>query len=274
MSVGNPLTIFEDDSVRSRFLAHYDTVRGAVRSEVVRRHLTSVLPDVSGGRRLRVLDIGCGDGRDALWFASYGHDVVGVDSSKEMLAKASDDADSMLKDGQLSGSISFEYGTQADALQNFGPGSFDLVLSHGVLMYHGEARSFVGDHLALVKPKGFFSLLTKNADALVFRAAFEGQIAEALKLVDDTCGLGHLGISTNAHTIQDVSDIVFGFGATIRSWAGVRIVSDTNPLDVEIAGISDVVELEWKLATREPHRRVGALLHAIILKGIDLTLLP
>jgi len=31
--------------------------------------------------RHRVIDLGCGDGRDALFFAEYGHDVVGVDAS-------------------------------------------------------------------------------------------------------------------------------------------------------------------------------------------------
>lgn len=32
-------------------------------------------------RRHRIIELGCGDGRDAMFFASYGHEVVGVDAS-------------------------------------------------------------------------------------------------------------------------------------------------------------------------------------------------
>ena len=33
------------------------------------------------GERHRVLELGCGDGRDAMFFAAYGHEVIGVDAS-------------------------------------------------------------------------------------------------------------------------------------------------------------------------------------------------
>ncbi len=32
-------------------------------------------------QRHRVIELGCGDGRDAMFFANYGHDVVGIDAS-------------------------------------------------------------------------------------------------------------------------------------------------------------------------------------------------
>ncbi len=46
----------------------------------------SVLPELAVGAR--VLDIGCGNGRDALFLASHGHSVVGADASSEAIAKA------------------------------------------------------------------------------------------------------------------------------------------------------------------------------------------
>ena len=36
----------------------------------------------------RVLDMGCGTGRHALWLAQAGADVTGIDFSEAMLAKA------------------------------------------------------------------------------------------------------------------------------------------------------------------------------------------
>lgn len=50
--------------------------------------------DAHGDAPLRVLDIGCGQGRDALFIARLGHSVVGVDLSPsgvaDMLAAATD----------------------------------------------------------------------------------------------------------------------------------------------------------------------------------------
>ena len=37
----------------------------------------------------RVIELGCGNGRDSIFFASYGHDVTGVDGSESAVAAAS-----------------------------------------------------------------------------------------------------------------------------------------------------------------------------------------
>jgi SAM-dependent methyltransferase len=42
----------------------------------------------------RVVDFGCGNGRDSLFFASYGHQVVGIDGSAAAVAYCSDLASS------------------------------------------------------------------------------------------------------------------------------------------------------------------------------------
>lgn len=48
--------------------------------------------DTLSGSRLRVLDVGCGQGRDALFIARVGHAVVGIDQSptgiRDLLADA------------------------------------------------------------------------------------------------------------------------------------------------------------------------------------------
>jgi 2-polyprenyl-3-methyl-5-hydroxy-6-metoxy-1,4-benzoquinol methylase len=270
LSASAPL--FDDPAVRDPYLQHYETIRGRVRTAIVQRHLMEVLPAIAGSQSLRVLDVGCGDGRDSAWLAGAGHEVVGYDSSSKMIDGALEKYGS--RDWPDSGSLTFLQGTQRHALKAFGSEAFDLVLSHGVIMYQTKPKSFIAEHLKLTRANGSLSLVAKNADALVHRAAREASLDAALELLDDSSGLGHLGVMTHAQSIQEVSDLAFEDGASVRSWAGVRMFTDT-PTDL-IAGADEdkVIELEWRACRKDPHRQVAALLHVVLLKGIDLSLLP
>ena len=69
-------------------------LRDVVRQEVLASQLAS-LPQFAG-RSARVLDVGCGQGTQALRAARAGHEVTGIDSSPELLARARD-----LYDGEI-----------------------------------------------------------------------------------------------------------------------------------------------------------------------------
>jgi len=174
----------------------------------------------------------------------------------------------------LGGRVLFEQGDAASAQDRFGLGTFDLVLSHGVLMYHDDPHQFVATHVRMLRPGGTLSLLAKNADSQPFRAAREASVDEAIRLLDDPQNVGHLGLRTGAQTLQDLAEMAFAAGATVRSWAGVRIFSDTPDDIVRGTDLEKVIQLEWLAARRDPHRRTGALLHLLLLRGIDLSLLP
>jgi SAM-dependent methyltransferase len=262
-------TLFEDPQVTDRYLDHYETLRGKVREEIVRRHLREVAL-VDARRKLRVVDVGCGDGRDARWLSSLGHDVLAVDPSSEMIARACS-PECASGEGR---SPTFEVGNAESVLGQFGQASFDLVLSHGVIMYQDDPAAFLAEHLSLLRPGGLLSLLAKNAEALVYRAAHEASVDEAMQVLDDSQSIGHLGVSTGAQTMQALSDFGLAAGATVRSWAGVRMFSDT-PTDALIKSEDEqVIELEWRAALRDPYRRTASLLHVIMLNGVDLSLLP
>jgi len=272
-SAESPTQPFDDADVRARFVKHYETLRGKVRQEIVRRHLHEVTLAGQAGRSLQILDVGCGDGRDSLWLLELGHDVTAIDSSREMLETARRNLDAASAELDR-GRIRFLHGTEHDALREHGPEAFDVVLSHGVIMYHPDPDEFVRTHLALLKPDGTFSLLAKNAEALAYRSAAEGEWRQAMKLLDDSQGPGQLGVDTTAHTVQQIADTALSCGATIRSWAGVRIFTDTNVIDSEVAEPERALELEWKACRRDPYRRSAALIHLLLLKGLDLDLLP
>jgi SAM-dependent methyltransferase len=55
----------------------------ATRATPVRKLPSQFATFVAGelDRPYRIIELGCGDGRDAMFFATYGHEVVGVDAS-------------------------------------------------------------------------------------------------------------------------------------------------------------------------------------------------
>ena len=61
---------------------YYWTTVG-VDMDAMRKKFASYLPNEA-----RVLDMGCGSGRDVLAFSDMGHDAVGLDASKELLKLA------------------------------------------------------------------------------------------------------------------------------------------------------------------------------------------
>jgi SAM-dependent methyltransferase len=268
---GRPSSVelFADPELSGRFLDHYETLRGKVRREIVRRHLQEVVLD-SATWPLRVVDVGCGDGQDAIWLAAKGHDVLAVDTSPAMVERANEN----LAQAPDELSVTFSEGDVLSVLESDGESAFDLVLSHGVIMYQEDPGSFVALHLRLVKDMGMLSLLAKNTAGFVYRAAKEASVDEAMQALDDSRGLGHLGVSTGGQSIHEIASYGHEGGATVRSWAGVRIFSD-SPTDVLIEeDDAKVIEFEWRAARRDPYRQTAALLHVLQLKGLDLSLLP
>lgn len=68
----------------------------------------------------RALDLGCGEGADALWLAEHGWDVTAVDISQTALERAAADATAR----ELAHRISFQ---RHDLSESFPVGAFDLV---------------------------------------------------------------------------------------------------------------------------------------------------
>ena len=86
----------------------------------VYKFITARLPKGS-----RILDLACGTGTDAVWFAQNGYSVFGVDISGEMLERAKQKA----KDLNLQDRLSFEQLSYTD-LKEANIGRFDLTFSN------------------------------------------------------------------------------------------------------------------------------------------------
>lgn len=95
---------------------HY-TAKPRVWSGRVNARLAEVVPPLTGGR---ALDLGCGEGADAIWLAERGWEVVAVDVSTTALARAEADA----TERGVAARIDFQ---QHDLTESLPDGPFDLV---------------------------------------------------------------------------------------------------------------------------------------------------
>src|SRR5262252_7723393 len=103
----------------------------------------------------RVLDIGCGLGRLAARVAAHGREVVGVDLSPEMIARAR-------ARGEGTPGLRFECGDFFDLDPQ--DGGYDCVLSAAVL-HHMDADAAIPHMMRLLAPGGRLILHDLRADA-------------------------------------------------------------------------------------------------------------
>ncbi len=73
-------------------IAHYDRSAedywDGTRDHDVSQNYTAFLSAIEGDHPFSILDLGCGPGRDLQYFRSLGHDVTGLDGSKEFVTMA------------------------------------------------------------------------------------------------------------------------------------------------------------------------------------------
>lgn len=118
------------------------------------------------GETLRVLDIGCGQGRDALFIARAGHDVVGVDLSpagiRDMMAVAKQE------DLPIEGII-------ADVSTFVPPRTFDILLIDRTLHMLDEATRLaaLARLIPCVVPGGWALIADERSNMAGFKSVFE-----------------------------------------------------------------------------------------------------
>ena len=174
-------------------------LRNVVRQEVISRQLAPLV-----GPGSSVLDVGCGQGTQALRLASAGCRVTGVDPSPDLLARCADSA----RVGHLEVEL-LEGGIEGVA-DLCGGRTFDLVCCHGVLMYLDDWAPAVGHLAERVARGGHVSLTFRNGHALAMRPGLRGDWAGALAAFDATTYVNELGLPARAHRTPDIAAVLAG----------------------------------------------------------------
>jgi SAM-dependent methyltransferase len=242
-------------------------LRDVVRQELVARQLDE---QIAGrfpvGQRLRVLDVGMGQGTQALRLARAGHKVTGLERDPQMIAAA---RESLAGEPEgIRERMRIIEGDGRDTGVHFLPGSFDLVLCHGVLMYVEEPDPLLAGLARMLAQGGLLSLLVRNGDALAMRPGLSGDWAGALAAFDTTAYRNRLGLDVRADRLGELTATLAGIGAPLHTWYGVRVFTDTAVDGAEIpADVETLLAVEERAGRTDPYRGVAALLHLCGVRG-------
>ncbi|HEX6472187.1 MAG TPA: methyltransferase domain-containing protein [Streptosporangiaceae bacterium] len=247
-----------------RWRCRLGTLRQVVRQELVARQLAAHLPSRPPRR---VLDVGCGQGTQALLLARRGHAVTGLDSSARLLAdfRATLDAEP----AEVADRVRLVRGVAEEIAALFAPASFDAVLCHGVLMYFPDPGPLLDGIARVVTPGGIASLLVRNGDGLAMRPGLLGDWEEAGRAFDGQTYLNRIGVRARADRLADLTAALAERHLAVREWYGVRVFTDAVASDAALPDQSTldvILRHEERAGRTDPYRHVAALLHLIAVR--------
>lgn len=234
-------------------------LRDVVRQEVLRSQLAGLRQLRAG--RARILDVGCGQGTQALHLARAGHDVTGLDASDQLLARFAEALAS--QPAEVAGRVHLVRG-RGERAAELVTGTFDVVLCHGVLMYLDDPGPMLAALTQVAAPDGAISLLVRNGLAPAMRDGLRGDWPAALRAFDSQDYVNRLGVAAHAHVPAELDLVLRPLGWTRRSWFGVRVFTDhLDQPSPDPGELPDLLAAEREAGRRDPYRSVAALLHLV-----------
>lgn len=230
-------------------------LRNVIRQEMIARQLAPLIAD-----GMSVLDVGCGQGTQALRLASAGCVVTGIDPSADLLrlcreAAASDDLEIETVEGRLD-----------DLGELCRDRTFDLVCCHGVMMYLDDRAKALGDLAAHLKAEGSLSVTFRNGHALAMRPGLRGDWLGALSAFGSRNYVNELGIQSTADYVPDLEVWLASAGMNLVSWYGVRVFNDaiaTHVLPPSDGDLGPLLDAEELAGSAEPYKWLASQLHVI-----------
>jgi len=238
--------------------ARLGKLRDVVRQEMVTRQLNAELEPPP----VQVIDLGCGQGTQALRLARRGYQVTGVDASAELLARF--ERDLAAEPAEVRARVRVQHGLIEHVPERAEASRFAAVLCHGVLMYLPDPDPVLHVIAGLTAPGGTVSLLVRNGDALAMRPGLRGDWAACAEAFGSLTYANRIGVIARADRRADLTNRLAGYGLQVTAWYGVRVFTDLAPGDAEPpADFEALLGCEEQAARADPYRQVAALLHLI-----------
>ncbi len=238
-----------------RWIAQLGDLRNAVRQEMMRRQLAD-----HAREGMRVLDVGCGQGTQAIELARLGCVVTGVEPSADLRslcesAAAASGVGLTLLDGTIE-----NLPPALDAMD------FDLVCAHGLLMYLPDRLAALTNLVRCVRPGGQLSITFRNGHALAMRPGLRRDWPGAIAAFDTLDYVNELGVPAKADLLHDVTEDLSKIGMTVVAWYGVRVFNDLVPAGTPIPSDEDLhalLEAENRAARIDPYRWMASMIHLV-----------
>jgi S-adenosylmethionine-dependent methyltransferase len=251
--VSSPFTGHE-----GRWQARLGKLRDVVRQELVARQLAGELPPPP----VRIIDLGCGQGTQALRLARRGYEVTGVDASAALLARL--ERDLAAEPAEVRARVRVERGLIEDWAERSVVPAAGVVLCHGVLMYAADPDPLLRVVAGLTAPGGIASLLVRNGDALAMRPGLLGDWAACAQAFGTVTYTNRVGATARADRLADLTRRLEGHGLEVTAWYGVRVFTDTATGDAEPPpDLETLLACEERAGHTDPYRHVAALAHLI-----------
>jgi S-adenosylmethionine-dependent methyltransferase len=238
--------------------ARLGKLRDVVRQEMVARQLARELPPAP----VRLIDLGCGQGTQALRLARSGYEVTAVDASASLLARFGRDL--AAEPAEVRARVRAEHGLIEDYAERAELSPFPAVLCHGVLMYLADPDPVLRAIARLARPGGVVSLLVRNGDGLAMRPGLLGDWAACAAAFGTDRYENRIGLSARADRIGDLAGRLADRGLEVTAWYGVRVFTDGAADDaVPPPDLVALLDCEERAGRTDPYRQVAALLHVI-----------
>jgi ubiquinone/menaquinone biosynthesis C-methylase UbiE len=235
----------------------YASVKGYVRTYVMHHQLLEQLPPPPA----TVLDVGGGAGHQSFPLAQAGYDVTLLDSSPAMLAKAR-----QRLPADLQGRVTLVQADGEHAEEAVQGRRFDAVLCHGVLGYLERPEPLVDQLCRCAADGGIVSIMTGNARTTAVQPALERRWADALAAFDVRSGIGVLGVSARADTVEEISELIRTRGVRPVRWYGVWLFVDWlefGGAELDLRDSAQVAAVELEASRRDPYRQLSRVFHLV-----------
>ena len=257
---------------RAAWEASLGRVRNVVRQEMIWRQLGAHLPASSSA----VLDVGAGQGTQAIRLARAGHHVDAVEPDGDL--RAAFGASLAREPAEVRGRVTLHAGRIGDLSAITGGRVFDAVLLFGVLMYLPASQPVIAELAAHVAPGGLLALAIRTTTSAIWRPAARQDWTAALAAFQeheaarrdgrDMRYVNELGTPARADDLAELTAYAGTLGLRLENWYGVRIAVDTEEADPappqDPSQLAALLDVEERLGATDPYRQLGQLAHLIL----------
>ncbi|WP_225728072.1 MULTISPECIES: bifunctional 2-polyprenyl-6-hydroxyphenol methylase/3-demethylubiquinol 3-O-methyltransferase UbiG [unclassified Nocardia] len=209
---------------------------------------------------LRILDIGGGDGGDALRLAAHGHRVTIADPNGAMLSVA--------EKRVAAAGFTETVRCLPVAAAEIEDGDFDVVLCHNVIQYLDDIAAGVRTALGPLRHGGVFSMIAVNRDSVpLITAVRRLDPATALTELDATRQRSEVfGAEFALLTAAELRGMLTDANAKVLAHYGIRSICDLQSDTVDKADpayYADLLRLESAVTDRAPYRDIARLFQLV-----------